>query len=60
VNVTSYLPPIEKPHGLRLKLIYFFSRRQAGQVITPITGLNIGPDGLCPVPTAHSSGTTTS
>ena len=35
--MTSYLPPIEKPRGLRLKLIYFFSRRQAGQVITPIT-----------------------
>jgi len=35
--VTSYLPPIEKPRGLRLKLIYFFSRRQAGQVITPIS-----------------------
>ena len=35
--MTSYLPPIEKPRGLRLKLIYFFSRRQAGRVITPIT-----------------------
>jgi alkylhydroperoxidase family enzyme len=35
--VTAYLPPIEHPRGLRLKLIYFFSRRQAGQVITPIT-----------------------
>jgi alkylhydroperoxidase family enzyme len=35
--VTCYLPPIEKPRGLRLKLIYFFSRRQAGTVITPIT-----------------------
>ncbi len=35
--MTSYLPPIEKPRGLRLKLIYFFSRRQAGKVITPIT-----------------------
>jgi alkylhydroperoxidase family enzyme len=35
--VTSYLPPIEKPRGLRLKLIYFLSRRQAGQVITPIS-----------------------
>ncbi len=35
--MTSYLPPIEKPRDLRLKLIYFFSRRQAGKVITPIT-----------------------
>lgn len=35
--MTSYLPPIEKPRGLRLKLIYTFSRRQVGQVITPIT-----------------------
>lgn len=35
--MTSYLPPIENPRGLRLKLIYFFSRRQAGRVITPIT-----------------------
>ena len=35
--MTSYLPPIEKPRGLRLKVIYFFSRRQAGKVITPIS-----------------------
>jgi alkylhydroperoxidase family enzyme len=35
--VTAYLPPIKHPRGLRLKLIYFFSRRQVGQVITPIT-----------------------
>ena len=32
----SYLTPIEKPAGLMMKLVYFFSRRQLGRVITPI------------------------
>jgi alkylhydroperoxidase family enzyme len=35
--MATYLPPIEKPRGLLLKMVYFFTRRQVGKVITPIT-----------------------
>jgi alkylhydroperoxidase family enzyme len=35
--MTTYLPPIEKPRSPLLRLVYFFSRRQTGKVITPIT-----------------------
>lgn len=34
--VDTFLPPIEKPHGLMMKLVYYFSRRQFGKVLTPI------------------------
>jgi alkylhydroperoxidase family enzyme len=34
--MTSYLPRIERPRGLVLKLAYFFLRRQLGRVPTPI------------------------
>jgi alkylhydroperoxidase family enzyme len=34
--VAPYLSPIEKPHGLLLKIVYFFTRRQLGKVPTPI------------------------
>lgn len=34
--MATYLPPIEKPRGLLLKVLYFFSRRQFGKVATPI------------------------
>jgi alkylhydroperoxidase family enzyme len=34
--VTPYLPPVEKPRGLLLRLVYFFCRRQFGMVPTPI------------------------
>ena len=34
--MTTYLPPIEKPRGLVLKMAYFFTRRQFGKVATPI------------------------
>ncbi len=30
------LPPIERPHGLMVKLAYFFTRRQFGKVLTPL------------------------
>jgi hypothetical protein len=33
----TYLPPVERPRGLLLKLVYFFSRRQLGKVATPIS-----------------------
>jgi len=32
----TYLPPIERPRGLLLKIVYFFTRRQFGKVATPI------------------------
>jgi alkylhydroperoxidase family enzyme len=32
----TFLPPIEKPKGLSLKLAYYFTRRQFGKVPTPI------------------------
>jgi alkylhydroperoxidase family enzyme len=32
----TFLPPIENPHGLLMKLAYFFSRRQFGKVPTPL------------------------
>jgi alkylhydroperoxidase family enzyme len=32
----TYLPPIDKPRGLYLKLGYFFTRRELGKVITSI------------------------
>jgi alkylhydroperoxidase family enzyme len=31
-----FLPPIEKPKGLLLKLVYAMSRRQFGKVMTPL------------------------
>jgi alkylhydroperoxidase family enzyme len=33
---TPFLPPIEKPQGLIMKLAYFFTRRQFGKVVTPL------------------------
>jgi alkylhydroperoxidase family enzyme len=35
--MATYLPPIEKPRGVLLKVVYFFTRRQVGKVISPIT-----------------------
>jgi len=32
----TYLPPIEKPRGLVMKLVFALSRRQAGKVMTPL------------------------
>lgn len=34
--MATYLPPVEKPRGLMLKMVYFFTRRQFGKVATPI------------------------
>jgi len=34
--MATYLPPVENPPGLLLKLMYFFMRRQFGKVATPI------------------------
>src|ERR1700751_1473620 len=32
----TFLPPIEKPPGLIMKLAYYFTRRQFGKVLTPL------------------------
>lgn len=32
----TFLPPIEKPKGLMMKLAYYFTRRQFGKVLTPL------------------------
>lgn len=31
-----YLPPIEEPRGLMMKLVYLFTRRKFGKVLTPL------------------------
>ena len=33
---TPYLPPIERPKGLMMKLVYAMARRRFGQVLTPL------------------------
>lgn len=35
-SVDTFLPPIEKPKGLMMKLAYYFTRRQFGKVLTPL------------------------
>jgi alkylhydroperoxidase family enzyme len=35
-NSDAFLPPIEKPKGLIMKLAYFFTRKQFGKVLTPL------------------------
>jgi alkylhydroperoxidase family enzyme len=35
-SADPFLAPIEKPEGLMMKLVYYFSRRQFGRVLTPI------------------------
>jgi len=32
----TFLPPIEHPQGLAMKMAYFFTRRQFGKVLTPL------------------------
>ena len=32
----TFLPPIEKPQGLVMKLAYYFTRQQFGKVLTPL------------------------
>jgi alkylhydroperoxidase family enzyme len=35
--MATYLPPVEQPKGLLLKVVYFFMRRRFGKVMTPIS-----------------------
>ena len=32
----TFLPPIEHPHGLMMKLAYYFTRLQFDKVLTPL------------------------
>jgi len=32
----TFLPPVERPQGLMMKLAYYFTRRQFGKVLTPL------------------------
>ena len=32
----TYLPPIERPRGLLMKLVYALTRRRFGRVLTPL------------------------
>ncbi len=34
--IGTFLPPIERPRGLMMKLVYAMSRRQFGKVLTPL------------------------
>jgi alkylhydroperoxidase family enzyme len=36
MKMDTFLPPIEKPKGLMMKLAYYFTRRQFGKVLTPL------------------------
>jgi alkylhydroperoxidase family enzyme len=36
MNMDTFLPPIEKPQGLMMKLAYTFTRLQFGKVLTPL------------------------
>jgi len=36
VSRDTFLPPIEKPKGLMMKLAYYFTRKQFGKVLTPL------------------------
>jgi alkylhydroperoxidase family enzyme len=35
-NSAPFLPPIEKPRGLMMKIAYYFTRKQFGKVLTPL------------------------
>jgi alkylhydroperoxidase family enzyme len=34
--MNTFLPPIEKPSGVMMRLAYYFTRRQFGKVLTPL------------------------
>jgi alkylhydroperoxidase family enzyme len=36
LNADAFLPPIEKPRGVIMKLVYYFTRLQFGKVLTPL------------------------
>src|SRR5438034_5674832 len=36
IKMDTFLPPVEKPKALMMKLAYYFTRRQFGKVLTPL------------------------
>jgi alkylhydroperoxidase family enzyme len=36
MEMDTFLPPIERPQGLMMRLAYYFTRRQFGKVLTPL------------------------
>src|SRR5215831_9234878 len=36
LHMETFLPPIEKPHGVIMKLAYLMTRRRFGKVLTPL------------------------
>ena len=36
LQADTFLPPVEKPEGLLMKLAYYFTRQQFGKVLTPV------------------------
>jgi alkylhydroperoxidase family enzyme len=36
MKMDTFLPPIERPPGVLMKLAYYFTRRQFGKVLTPL------------------------
>lgn len=36
LKADTFLPPVEKPRGLMMKLAYYFTRKQFGKVLTPV------------------------
>jgi alkylhydroperoxidase family enzyme len=36
LDADTFLPPIERPRGLIMKLVYYFTRLQFGKVLTPL------------------------
>jgi alkylhydroperoxidase family enzyme len=36
MEMDTFLPPIEKPKGLMMKLVYYFTLKQFGKVLTPV------------------------
>jgi AhpD family alkylhydroperoxidase len=37
INTATFLPPVEKPKGLFLKMGYFFMKKKFGKVMTPLS-----------------------
>jgi len=41
--MSTFLPPIEKPHGLIMKLAYAMTRLRFGKVVTPLKVFSARP-----------------
>jgi hypothetical protein len=53
----TFLPPIEHPQGLILRLAYFFTRQQFGKVLTGRTQPATAPNALSGVITQRKEAT---